>query len=321
MNNFWYSLLFEPFRFAEATAGAEDEPSVEDLADTEPPEDNSTEAYLADQQSGATAEDIAEVMGYDEPDVSAKEEKPKEQEEESEEEEELVPEPESEVLEGEDAGEEEQEDIVEELAEETVTKAQYDALLAQLNELSAKIAGEGEEAPAEAPEQEPEPPKPGQEVNFLSEDDFAEVFSDRSKLNTKLNEVYVAATETAMRAMARSLPQQINQQMTLLNLHQEFWNSNSDLAPYEDYVNTIIAQTERENSDKSFLEILTTAAATAREKLKLPATGGRPSIPSKPKANPPQPSRQKRRVARRAPAPLDATQEAINDILSENLRR
>lgn len=143
-----------------------------------------------------------------------------------------------------------------------------------------------------------QPPMPGQVTNLdflggLKDQEYVDFLSDPSKFNEMLNKVatvtYNAAVTSAQEQIMMRIPQLVQsaaqQQMSINNITQQFYEQNADLKNFRQAVSMAAVQLYNENPKLQLPELLAGAAKRTREMLHLTQAqpgGGRKRRPAQP---------------------------------------
>lgn len=157
-----------------------------------------------------------------------------------------------------------------------LTKAEYQKLVSQISELSAKVKPEPKEAPKE--EQAPE----DKDVDFIGQERLDDIFSEPTKVNALLNKIRRAAREEgvtlARENILRSLPEIVRTSVSrftaLREMVSDFYVENPDLKSHKQFVGLVANEIASTNPDKinqpnGVKWIFKEAAKEARTRLKL----------------------------------------------------
>lgn len=149
----------------------------------------------------------------------------------------------------------------------------------KLNEM-ARMVQQGKVAPSPTPAPEPEPePEPERVVKgttpleFITKEE-ADLLIDRpDEIMPKiLNRVFEAGRETVFREMQPYIIRMISDQVNVLKKVENFYNQNSDLADYKDFVALVGNSIEQEHPDWTIDKVYDETAKVARERLRLQAS-------------------------------------------------
>ena len=190
---------------------------------------------------------------------------------------------EEETEESQEAGSDKEAPVEEE--EVKLTKAEYQKLVSQISELSAKVKPEPKETKEETKEPE------DKDIDFLGQEKLDDIFSEPSKVNALLNKIRRAAREEgitlARENILRSLPEVVRTSVSrftaLREMVSDFYVENPDLKPHKQFVGLVANEVASNNPDKinqpnGIKWIFKEAAKEARTRLKLkPASKGRPA--------------------------------------------
>jgi cobalamin biosynthesis protein CobT len=215
------------------------------------------------------------------------------------------PEEPSEVVDEQEGEEEEESDEVDEAEEveadeeeetsEVENRGESNPLYAELNALATGEINLEDEEINNKPEQPTEsvqpaqPEKPaehaGQEFDVLKGIDFDDVVSKPEVFRQVIDRVGEQLHETISAKISQAVTQivgyQVQQQMSLQNLTNKFWEANQDLEPVRPYVAKIASTIQSQRPDLPLQKIFEKTAEVARKKLGLTKTQGGGGSPEK----------------------------------------
>jgi len=152
-------------------------------------------------------------------------------------------------------------------------------------------------------------------LELISEGEFEEILQDRTRLNTKLNELYQKAVETAIGKSQAQFTAQIQQQMAMQQMANQFYIDNPDLATHRQTVQQVTEKLIRQNPNLTYEQLLLKAAQATRVLKKLPA----PAASRKPVTGTPAPAGVKSRAGSTAASPAKTDLEAGIDLMLKNV--
>lgn len=169
-----------------------------------------------------------------------------------------------------------EEDRATQLAEENK------ALREQLNETIRMFGAREPAPPATPPVVEPRKEEPPEMIDFVSGAGLDSLFDDPGPvLNKVLNKVFHMGREQALRDIPQMVQAHAAQTVDIRMKAKEFWDKNSDLEPFGDFVSMLANKVSVDNPNWGLDEVYAETAKTARERLKLlqqePAADGTPS--------------------------------------------
>lgn len=109
---------------------------------------------------------------------------------------------------------------------------------------------------------------PPEMQEFISEEDFNNIYTDRSVLNNAINKAMLAARESSLQAIPRVAEPLIRSISHLTNVTERFWDKNSDLLPYRSLIISSINQIEQTEPNLSAAQKMEKAGNMVRENLK-----------------------------------------------------
>lgn len=154
--------------------------------------------------------------------------------------------------------------------------------------LAARYAAPSEEAPPPKPAKEEPPPKPEpspepqdqdltKEVDFIGDDDLSEILDSKESLNKLLNRVRFEAlslgqrlgTETVLRSIPEIVKRNVETQVTIQRMRDEFFSRNEDLSPYKRVVAECFQEIAAANPDQPMEKLLGETEKLSRQRLQL----------------------------------------------------
>jgi hypothetical protein len=137
-------------------------------------------------------------------------------------------------------------------------------------------------------------------AQFISKEE-ADLLIDRPDeiMPLVLNRVFEAGREVMLRDLQPQIAKMINTQVNIIKKVEDFYNQNSDLSDYKDFVGLVGSSIEQEHPDWTIDQVYTETAKVSRERLRLqalviePTTGpsddlNRPALPKTRGARGPQ---------------------------------
>ena len=116
--------------------------------------------------------------------------------------------------------------------------------------------------------------------NYLTEEDLDNIVDNPSLINVAINKAVRGSTEQLIQAIPLIAAGIANQQIVLNNMAIDFYETNSDLAPYKEFVSAIAKQVEASNTGKTYNEIFNLTATQVRERLGLKVLSPQTPTPS-----------------------------------------
>ena len=116
--------------------------------------------------------------------------------------------------------------------------------------------------------------------NYLTEEDLDNIVDNPSLINVAINKAVRGSTEQLIQAIPLIAAGIANQQIVLNNMAIDFYETNSDLAPYKEFVSAIAKQVEASNTGKTYNEIFNLTATQVRERLGLKVSSPQAPAPS-----------------------------------------
>jgi hypothetical protein len=138
----------------------------------------------------------------------------------------------------------------------------------QVNELAAQLAAA--KNPQPQPQEGQEPAAGNGPIEFINQDEFDGLFSDRAKLNEKLTTVFNAAVQQAVQAIPQIAASQVDWRIYTVTARERFYQANPDLVQYDTYLGQVINQLAAKDPSKPFHELLSDAEPIVRQQLRLP---------------------------------------------------
>jgi len=174
-------------------------------------------------------------------------------------------------------------------ADQAISQESLDAVaeLARLQqekaELEAKLA-----SVEQKDDEEPDPPAfehTPESTEYVSEDDFYSITSDRNKFNEFLagfekrivETTYNAATQNMLMNIPQVVDHQVKQQATIEKTVNDFYAVNTDLAEIKPTVAQVAQLVANENPGLGMTEVFEKTAEKVRKLLKLPPLGEAPA--------------------------------------------
>jgi hypothetical protein len=197
----------------------------------------------------------------------------------------------------------------------------------QLNELAKKMAAapviEPPPTPAPTPAPPPvAPPAAGEDVAFMTDEEADQLIDNPKILNKILNKVFQAGREAALREVPSIASSVAQQQLTMKERADAFWDNNKDLKSFKDFTALVANQVQTEHQDWTLDQIFEETAKVARTRLGIvsaatPPGGGQHNDPPAPGTGPALPGKAPG-GARREPNPqlTDSQKQEMHDILT-----
>ena len=166
-------------------------------------------------------------------------------------------------------------------------------LLKQQNENLLKLIGELSNKPKDEVVSTSITPsgEPKSLETLLEEMDFDEVMESKTKFVSLIKEVATSVREATIKELSGQIPQvivpHVNQQLSLQELHRQFYTDNPELSGLKGYVSQIAKEYAEANPEKTVVEVLGEVAKIAKTNLGLPlepisqstSRGGAPVLP------------------------------------------
>lgn len=109
----------------------------------------------------------------------------------------------------------------------------------------------------------------GEDIQFITEEEFEEAIGSAASFNRILNRVFQSGREAAIRDARRVASQTANREVSYANTVQRFYEENEDLTPFRDYVAVVARKVQAENPDMDLQALLNETASRARKTLKM----------------------------------------------------
>ena len=210
-------------------------------------------------------------------------------------------------------------------------KAQNEALLKHIEELSGQVIGgvmqpqtaqaaEPKEAPqAQAPAQAPVPQVATEPTNFLGETSIDDLLEDPAKFNAVLNNVaqnaQAGAQQQAVQQVLRSVPElvmgYITRHSAMNRMVDDFYLENTDLVNVKQTVAAVANDVHAKNPELGVEEVFKQSAEATRKLL-----GLQKQAVGRVKPKPKKPAFAKAGGARKAAPKVSAVQSELDDLLN-----
>jgi hypothetical protein len=156
-----------------------------------------------------------------------------------------------------------------------------------------------------------------EDVQFMTKEQLGDLIDHPELIIPALNQARRQSAEEVMAVIPTIVAGMVESYYTTVRTANEFYEKNTDLAPYRDFTRLVFQQTQAANQDKDMKAVLDLTAVEARKRLHLQAPVAAPASPPK---GPNFPAI-KTRTARATPttresAPTEKTQQ---DYMAETL--
>jgi hypothetical protein len=162
---------------------------------------------------------------------------------------------------------EEEASTEEEATEETSEPAQSkeDLLLEALTEIRKELA----ELKEKNEEQKEEKPEESKDIEFVTEDGYAEILQSKDGLNKVLNALYQQVRQAALQDAFPIIQQEVTRSNTVFAHTKAFYEANEDLKKHTNLVQQVFKEIVAKKPDITIENLFSEAAPEARKRLKL----------------------------------------------------
>ena len=157
------------------------------------------------------------------------------------------------------------------------------------------------------------------DISFLSQEQLDALIDKPALIIPALNEARRQSAQEVISIIPTIVSGMVESYMQSVRTASEFYEKNSDLAPYRDFTKVLFSQVQKQNQDKPIEEILTLTASEVRKRLNLVAPTAK-TVPTKVASQKPNfPAGKTRSGKVSSDRGIDSTKKSQADYMQETL--